>query len=202
MNPQKRLSSLSHNELIEYMASHCRDNAAWREFMNRFQKFIAMVIIKECERLRYQNGTENIEDFLHTVYLRLLQNDCKALKNFKGRYQNSIISYLKLIALNAVRSDFKKGSNNEIKISDSLPIPIEPPREYSKQETEDFVDHCLKTIAQQRRNGDRDVLIFRYRVLQEFEIDEIAEMPEFRELSIKRLQNIVSEIRDEMRGFL
>ena len=159
--------------------------------------------------MHFQKGLQRVDDLLHMTYLRLLQNDSKALKSFKGQYENSIIHYLKLITLNVVRSEFKQSareSRQELLDSKDELIDLLPDHtmqdKLDEHDLHDTLQQYLSEIEKQRRNGERDVLIFQYRILGGFEIDEIVEMPEFKGLSSKRAANIVAEIKDEIRNSL
>ena len=208
---QKRInfSTLSHNELIHYMAEHNGDNAAWQEFLSRFQNFIAAVIINECKRLNLSDGSDKIGDLLHTVYLRLLMNDSKALKNYEGRYENSIVRYLKLIAINVVRSNknaASKGRFKDLEENDESLASIIPDNSFQdkidEEELKDVIEQALQEIESMRRNGGRDVLIFRYYFYEEFDVEAITALPEFAGMSQKRIANIIAEIKAELRDCL
>jgi DNA-directed RNA polymerase specialized sigma24 family protein len=208
---QKKIEfkKLSHNQLIAYMARHSGDNAAWREFLTRFQNYIAAVIIKECKRINYSQGLNNLEDILQKVYLRLLDNDSRALRNFHGQYENAIVLYLKIITINVVRSEMKASSrersveldNRDENLLDLLPDNSTLDK-MSSNDLNDAIKSCLRKIEHMRRNGVRDVLLFGYYFYKKFKIEEIAALQVFSELSQKRIANIVAEIKAELRDCL
>lgn len=208
---QKKIdfNNMSHNQLIAYMARHSGDNAAWREFLNRFQNYIAAVIIKECKRVNYNQGLNKLEDLLHEVYIRMLNNDSRALKNFHGQYENAIVLYLKIIAVNVVRSDMKGSAREksvELDDKDENLLDLLPDNStldnVSSNDLSSAIKSCLHKIERMRRNGVRDVLLFRYYFYKKFKIEEIAKLKEFSEMSQKRSANIVAEIKAELRDCL
>ena len=209
---QKKIdvSALNHNDLVKYMADHCGDENAWREFLHRFQNYIASIIIKECKRLHYNVCSDRIGDLLHNVYVRLLANDCRALQNFKGSYENSIIMWLRLIAVNIVRSDRNSAHNRQAWIEpgskDDDIVKLLPDKtgqsEQEARELRSAIHISLDEIENERRCGTRDVLIFRYYFFERFEVDEIAGLPEICKLSEKRIRNIISEIKAKLRDCL
>lgn len=209
MLKNSHLRGLNHKKLVQYMAEHAGDNAAWQEFIRRFQNFIAAVIINECKRLHYKEGYERIEDLLHNVYVRLLANESRALRNFKGKFENSIVSYLKLIAINVVRSDRLVTSRHPVVNQPAVESVYQDmvPDSGSEERLEagaleQAIQDCLGLIEEQRRNGARDVLLFRCVFFEEMSVEEVADLPEFKTLSEKRIANIVSEIKAALRDCL
>lgn len=101
---------------VHQMMSNCTNKsrnreAYWFEFEKKFGQAISNFIRTEFIKLfgikNVQKSTETLKDLKQEVYLKLLENDCGALKNFKGSNESSFLGYLYTISVNVVRNYFK-----------------------------------------------------------------------------------------------
>ncbi len=103
---------LNHTELVKHCASDLKNKNAWLEFRSRFEQHIYNQVIQECKNLElyriFVELEETIKDLVQDVYLKLLENDCRALRKFRGISENSIYSYLGVIARSVVKNHFIK----------------------------------------------------------------------------------------------
>lgn len=74
-----------------------RDQDAWREFIARYRAIIYSSILKVLDA-RHQPA-ERADDIFQDVLLKLLADDCRALRRFEGRSRTS--TWLARIAINA-----------------------------------------------------------------------------------------------------
>src|SRR5689334_6398144 len=83
-------------ELLERCRQRPPDEAAWTEFVRRYDQSIRMNVSKtyrlrasqESER-RPQFPDDLVEDLVQAVYMRLVQEGNRALKHFEGSRENS-----------------------------------------------------------------------------------------------------------------
>ena len=90
--------SLRANELAR-LCSQTDSAEAWAEFIRRFQRPIALVVLRTIRSW----GTPSpalVDDMVQEVFLRLCADNCKLLRNFEAREEDSVIGYLKVIAAN------------------------------------------------------------------------------------------------------
>src|SRR5215467_4542727 len=98
-------SSQDTGELVRACADP-RNAAAWQEFIHRFQKLIAGVVLRTCER--WGEYSPNIaDDLIQEVYLKLCDNNCRILVEFQRLHENAIYGYIKVIAANLVNDHFR-----------------------------------------------------------------------------------------------
>jgi RNA polymerase sigma factor (sigma-70 family) len=209
---------LTHNELVKLIAKTPREESLWGDFVQRFHAYICCTITRELKRLHLYKRLDAVEDLAQEVYARLLTNDCQALKNFKGQYENSIFSYLEIIAIRIVLLDYAKtrskkrtAAGGEISLDD-LKWNVHEGRVVDLKEIlhlEDWeegvrltelkeeIRYHLDNILGQRRNKERDELIFRYYLYAGLEAEEIALCRDIN-LSEKRVLNIIGEIKQEL----
>jgi RNA polymerase sigma-70 factor (ECF subfamily) len=99
-------SALQPEELIKACADST-DQAAWQEFIHRFNPLITRVI----HRAALQCGgapTSTVEDLVQETYLKLCAKDRQILRTFESRYPNAAYGFLKVIAVNVALDHFKE----------------------------------------------------------------------------------------------
>ncbi len=75
-----------------------RDEAAWREFLRRFQPIILGVANNTFRYWEHESQMETrLEDFLQEVLLKLLADDMRALRHFKWTHENAFRAFLKVV---------------------------------------------------------------------------------------------------------
>ena len=209
---------LKHNKLVKLIAQSPRNESAWGEFYKRYHKYICCMISRELNRLHHYKGHNLVEDLVQEVYTKLLANDCQALKAFEGKYENAIFTYLEIIAVRIVLKDYarcKTQKRSNICKAVSLDARVrnihdgwlselkelvqfeEWKSDFDYAELQEEIEYHLKKILGQRRNQERDQLIFRYYLYAGWSAEEIALIHGV-QLSPKRVLNIISELKQEL----
>jgi RNA polymerase sigma factor (sigma-70 family) len=104
---------LSHSELVR-TCSVSPDQPAWDEFYKRFDYYIKIYVRKAWKnrsmgrKINSSCARELLRDLSQEVYLKLLEDDQQALRNFKGGSENSFLAYLARISVNIVAEHFRK----------------------------------------------------------------------------------------------
>jgi RNA polymerase sigma factor (sigma-70 family) len=73
------------------------NEAAWNEFVKRIQSVIRGVIFNTLRRWSFPTQ-DAVDEVVQRTFLKLLANDCKALRMFDHRYENSFLSFLRVVA--------------------------------------------------------------------------------------------------------
>ena len=216
------IKDLDNVELIRLCAQESSNRNAWIEFYNRFDERIWLVIYRESEIMgitkedpQFQN---TIQDLVQEVYVKLVANDCKALKNFTGASVNSIYAYLGVIARNVVKNhvisiNAQKRSLLEKSLDEVLTITENGQKIYTKDvikspdsaiEDElsvtilkEEIDNILNKILK-NKDKDRNKLIFKLYFYEGFSVEEIASQFNFG-LSLKRISNLTSDLKKKLR---
>ncbi len=205
----------SNTELVEHCGRHPDDRYAWQEFCRRFDEHIWLVTYRECRSKGIfkttLEGQKIVGDLVQDVYLKLLIKNCRALKEFKGEHENSIFTYLTVIAVNIVknylvRTKAKKrpqinGSMDDISPHKKLKKEYESPdtladKSLTHQELLQEIDKMLDIVLA-GKDKERNKLIFHLFYFQGFSADEIAAMPPIH-LSSKRISNLASETKKQL----
>lgn len=83
------------------------NEAAWAEFIRRFQPLIAKVVGRTSRRHWPQTPAHLIDDLIQETYLKLCAEECRQLRQFQSRHEDSIYAFLKVVAASVVLDHFK-----------------------------------------------------------------------------------------------
>lgn len=189
---------LTVSELLERCLQRPPDEAAWNEFVRRYDSVIRTRVGKtyrlrasqEADR-RPQFPDDLIDDLVQAVYMRLIEEGNRALKQFEGSRENSIYYYLGMISINVVRDHFREAkAYKRPKVSFSLDELLEVAGEggvlkdavsstagcvatgTSKGITMEDIEGALKK-AVSHKHQHRDTLIFKLRYYDGLTLEEI-----------------------------
>jgi RNA polymerase sigma-70 factor (ECF subfamily) len=96
---------------------------AWEAFVRRFQGVIAASVLRTVQRWE-KAPLALIDDLVQETYLKLCAEDCRVLRGFQARSEESIFAFLKVVAAN-VANDHMRAANAE-KRGDGRPqAPLE-----------------------------------------------------------------------------
>jgi len=214
-------SKMNHTELVNHCARNLTNNKAWLEFLSRYQGRIYNTVIQECQKCELHKRCfqfeETVADLVQDVYLKLLQNDCKALKIFRGESENAIYSYLAIISKNVVknyviRMQAKKRPRIDKSQDDAItaigengaayyhakhkPAIFNTDQEFKLKILKEEIDYCLqKTLT--GRDKERNKTICQLYLYDGYTPKEIASHFDFG-LSTRRIANIISDSRQKL----
>jgi RNA polymerase sigma factor (sigma-70 family) len=204
-------SRRSNVQLVQAIAREPGNELAWREFIQRFHKDVCRTIYYQRKELGYATDSAHVEDLAQEVYVKLLHNDCRALRNFRSDYEHAIHKYLKKTAISVVYTDYQRDftikrqpPGGKVSLDAMMDLGIIPPApvdssglDHIKSEIKD----CLDTILRESRHATRDRLIMKFRIFEGFKPEEIISHLGFK-ISLKRIANIIAEILPELRQCL
>jgi RNA polymerase sigma-70 factor, ECF subfamily len=122
-----RYSSTSPEELFR-ICSVSGDAEAWGEFVRRFHRLIAAVVLHTAGRLG-DTSTETADDLIQETYLKLCSDKFRLLRRFDPRHPEAIFGYIKVVTANVVRDYFKalhseKRGSGQIVEAPELFVPV------------------------------------------------------------------------------
>jgi len=208
---------MKNKDLVALCAQQPWNREAWLEFYNRFDERIWLVINRECKEKGISEDVSEsnqvIQDLVQDVYVRLVENDCKALKNFKGTFENSIFTYLGKIANSVVCNHItNKKAKKRPPIQKSIDEPLWNSKERRKvlfeeilklpyndsevnidfKDIKDKIEKLLDKILK-GKHKQRNKIIFKLYLYEEYSPNEIAAQFGFG-LSAKTVNNIIRKI--------
>ena len=92
---------------------------AWNTFVNRFSKLIYHTIYQTLRTKNFSFDLQIMDDLYQEVFLALFKNKYKKLKQFKGKNNCSLASWLRLIASRTV-IDFLRKQRNPVYLDDAV----------------------------------------------------------------------------------
>jgi len=213
------LKKLTNTELIRRCSEDPQNRLLWLEFCHRFDERIWLIVYRECRDRglaeKKDQIKQTVQDLVQEVYLKLLKNNCKALTSFIGASENSIYTYLGIIARNVVCNHVTKmNAHKRPNIGKSLndissgckdyeifiPSPINEEtiaQELSFEMLKEEIDLILNQNLKEKYK-ERNKLIFKLYFYEKFSPDEIASKLGF-EVTSKRVLNLIAEIKTLLR---
>ncbi|MFP5261509.1 MAG: RNA polymerase sigma factor [Blastocatellia bacterium] len=213
-------------ELLKLCSKRPADEAAWQEFVRRYNTTIRAHVVRtfhkkareESDR-KPQFPEDTIEDLVQAVYMRLVEDQNRALERFTGEYENSIFQYLGMISINVVRDYFREAkAKKRPKVTYSLDELLEKSGDSSMFEearsrldgrsitessaayTQDEIERALKKSVS-GRHRDRDMMIFQLRYYEGLTLEEIKQTMRL-DLSPISVGSILNRITFKMKPLL
>jgi RNA polymerase sigma-70 factor, ECF subfamily len=199
-------ASLSIETLVRRCAAS-RNPEAWEEFVRRFHRLIATVILRTAGRLG-DASKQTVDDLLQETYLKLCADNFRILRSFEEQHPDAFTGYVKVITANVVRDHFKSvhtqkrgaGQLEQIEedfvppaAQDSAGSPQSIERSVLLQELTRHLDSCLAGPDYER---NRRIFWLHYRA--GLSARAIADLPGIR-LSSKGVESILSRLTRDLR---
>lgn len=189
-------------ELIRACADP-RNSAAWQEFIRRFHKLIAGVVMRTCARWG-EYPSNAADDLIQETYLKLSADNARLLRDFQSQQPDSIYGYLKVITANVVNDHFrarnaeKRGGGVNPEEINSIQCASECDQAgiwsaIERQVLLGEIDDCLERCTQGDK-AERDRLIFRLYYRQGFSAKAIAAIPEVELKNVKGVESAILRI--------
>jgi RNA polymerase sigma-70 factor, ECF subfamily len=192
-------------ELIRRCAAS-RSPEAWEEFIRRFHRLIATVILRTAGRLG-DASKQTVDDLLQETYLKLCADDFRILRTFEQQHPDAFTGYVKVITANVVRDHFKsvhtqkRGAGQLEQIEEdfvpstenSAGSPLSIERAVLIQELNRLLDMCGAGPDHER---NKRIFWLHYRA--GLSARAIADLPSIR-LSSKGVESILSRLTRDLR---
>jgi RNA polymerase sigma-70 factor (ECF subfamily) len=199
-------SSISIGELVR-QCSASRSSEAWEEFVRRFHRLIATVIIRTAGRLG-DSSKQTVDDLIQETYLKLCADDFRVLRSFEQQHPDAFTGYVKVVTANVVRDHFKsfhtkkRGAGHVEQIEedfvpaareDSAGSPESIERAVLMQEIAHHLNLCVAGPDQERNSR-----IFWLHYRAGLSARAIADLPGIG-LTTKGVESIIMRITKELR---
>jgi RNA polymerase sigma-70 factor (ECF subfamily) len=182
-------AEFSSTELVRACAGS-KDEWAWSELIRRFHGVIAATVLRTARQWSEPSRSQ-LDDLIQDTYLKLCENDCRLLRSFQPRHQDSIYGFLKVVAANVVHDHFKgalaakRGAVQTIAIEErgtepaTIEVKTTVPDTFEAISQRVQLDHIDKILRQVTAGKDqeRKCTIFWLRHRQGLTASEIAAIP-------------------------
>jgi RNA polymerase sigma-70 factor (ECF subfamily) len=98
-------SSISIEELAD-RCSRSGEIGAWEEFVRRFHRLIAKVVLRVATRFG-DPSSQTADDLIQETYLKFCADNCRLLREFDHRHPDAFLGYVQVVAANVARDHFK-----------------------------------------------------------------------------------------------
>jgi len=203
---------LPSSDLLRECGQRLTDIDLWNEFQKRFQRRIFLYLLRACRVSRGQQDEvrEVVLDLAQEVYVRLVQNDGRILRSFRGQTEFAVKAFLARVATSVVADHFRyqmaeKRQAQVISIDHAREV-VENSRVTGGDLDEKAIGAVLSWIDidrvlrsdEDRRNAARNFLIFKLHYIDGFTSAELSEFPGFA-LSVSGIEAVLNRIRKRLR---
>jgi RNA polymerase sigma-70 factor (ECF subfamily) len=153
------------------------DAASWELFVGQYSGLIWSSIKKTCRTYNYQHSDEDAEDLFHSVFLSLIEDDFKKLRQYRADNSCSLGTWLTIIAsrrtIDHMRSDRSRFYDDPVcegvDIFEMMPSDCKSPEHHleEKQKTAMLRDAVMEL-------PDQDRLIYRLLIEKGMSAEETA----------------------------
>ena len=184
------------------------DEEAWRAFVLKYTRPISLYILRACPE---QTDHETIRDLTQEVFVRLLANDCAALRRLRTTAVEGMMAFLATVARtvtldNVRRLQSQKRSGQLVPLEDmvegspdlSFPHCARSPELelIEKLGVERFTGLLRETITSV--NSERDIFVAQMYFLEEMSAGEIASIRGLN-LSVSGVEAVIHRTRKVLR---
>jgi RNA polymerase sigma factor (sigma-70 family) len=113
-------SKLSDADLLKACLDDERE--AWQAFVIRFSKLIYHSLYRTFKAKNFSSDSQVIDDLYQEVFLSLVKDKCKKMRQFKGKNKCSLASWLRMIAARTA-IDFPDGDDLIDTLSNGRELP-------------------------------------------------------------------------------
>ena len=188
-------------KLVERCIS--QDKKAWDAFVKKYNRLISHSIVQTLTRYFFSLENQIVEDLFHSVFLSLIEDNCKKLRQF--RWRCSLSSWLHVIAARVTIDYLRKQStgfslngetDDEIPLKDKLTNGNPLPDEILEHKEEKVIFEQIKKSLTKRELIFLE--LYYSRELSPFEISRILNTTEnnvyqLKNLVRKKMKNVVGK---------
>jgi DNA-directed RNA polymerase specialized sigma24 family protein len=206
---RKNTSATSGPDLVRECGEKLTDPALWGQFQFRFERLIFLYLIRALRCRSFQEDLEGIvPDLAQEVYVRLVQHDGRILRSFRGTTEFSVMAFLARISSSVVHDHLRQAATLRRR---AQVVPIDVARESEQigkpqADSPEFDSTRLSAILSwidvervvdgdpDRKNAQRNALIFKLHYIDGFQSSEIASFPGF-ELTKSGVDAVLARLR-------
>jgi RNA polymerase sigma factor (sigma-70 family) len=200
--------TLSSADLLRECGQRMTDPVLWKQFQDRFHKPILTFVMRVMWNRFRNDCLEEACDLVQDVYLRMLDDNGRMLRSFRGDADFSVKAFLARVVLNVV-SDHYRAQEAE-KRGPAKIISIEDARELGRELPGEAIDFDVASIISwidverlmesepDRKKAARNILIFKLHYIDRFTVKEIAQFPAFG-LKESAIDDVLESMRSHLR---
>jgi len=197
---------LSPAELVRACGQKLTDVGLWEKFQLRWQKVIFAYLLRALQLRRIgEDQVTLVDDLAQDVYVRLVQNDGRMLRAFKGETDIQVAAFLARVCTSAVEDYYRKnrtlrrGSGEVVSLTAALETDAADIADVDKDALLSWIDvQRLVEADPDQRNAARNVLMFKLHFIDGLSFAEIAQFPGFN-LAAEGVQSVVHRLKTKVK---
>jgi RNA polymerase sigma factor (sigma-70 family) len=200
------LAVLAADQLFARCGKIPPDEAAWREFLQCYLPDIRTAIYRVIGFTPHGHHAHLYEDVLQRFYLRLVENERRTLRSFRGKTDGEARMFLRRVAASV--------AINFLHQEQPPHVPLDEHKEESRCHSETLadpsvlndeyllwrktIDDCLEQILH-GHNKERNLTIFKLAVYEGLSPQDIASVPGLEAGSVHAIEQQITRIRRKLR---
>jgi RNA polymerase sigma factor (sigma-70 family) len=93
-----------------------KKRGAWEEFVAQYSRLIYYSIQRTCRLKSYPVTPEELEDLFNEVFVQILKEDCKKLRQYRGDRGCSVATWLRTIAGRHVLDHIRRSGRSYLRV--------------------------------------------------------------------------------------
>jgi len=199
-------TNLTACELLAECAGNLDNAAGWDEFYSRYRRKILIYLWRAFWMAggSSEDFLRHAEDWVQDVFTKLIQNDGRIVRSFRGSTEISFNAFLASIAISTVAD--QQRSRRAVRRRAQL-VSLEDLQEFSAPRSSsdsrltallDLIDvEKVLKLDEQSKNPDRDLLIFKLHFVEGLTAREIVSSHGFN-LTISGLEKVLGRMRSRL----
>ena len=199
---------MSAAELVRECGRKLTDRELWDRFQKRFRKPIFLFLIRALRERKVEDYTfDLVDDLSQDLYVKLVQNDGRLLRTFRGQTEFSVMAFLARVAISVVW-DYQRWEY-AAKRQPGQVISIEKLREDREKSSGVELDvgsilswidlERLVALDADQKHASRNIIILKLRHIDGLTIGEIAKFPGFG-LTESGIDTVLRRLKARLQG--
>ena len=184
-----------------------KDEDAWDHFVQTYGRLIYNHIIRTLKRYFYSFQEHDLEEIFNIIFLALIEDGFRRLKNFRGQNEHTFIAYLRKISFNTCVDFLRK--RKDLRSLEEIQYCVN-----AKDNEESLNFRDLREIIRTAREElpERHHYLFKLIYEEGLDLSEIAEILNLKinavhQLKLRMIKNFIKIIKEknlyqELRLFL
>ncbi|MDZ7292253.1 MAG: hypothetical protein ONB44_15895 [candidate division KSB1 bacterium] len=203
------LNKLSAAELFKRCAVTPSDEAAWEEFFHRYQEDIRVAMYRKLGFPPKGHHCHLFADAMQKFNLRLIENDRRALRSFRGKSDEEARAFLRTVATsvaaNSIRDEKPPALSLEEPVASTDLVRGELIPDASADNEDSLllratIDDHLQKLFHGKKNF-RNILVFKLAIYEKLSPEEIAKMPGLNLRSGHAVEQRITRIRRKLQPY-
>ncbi|HLH32775.1 MAG TPA: sigma-70 family RNA polymerase sigma factor [Terriglobia bacterium] len=199
-------SGLESADLLRNCARNLNDSVFWEEFYIRYKRKILLYLLRAFRMMggHSEEFVRYADDWVQEVFTKLVQNDGRVIRSFRGTTENSVCAFLCSIALSVVADQLRsqRALRRRAQLTSLDDVESSEP---SAGDTEARFAALLELIDvekalrtdEESKNPERDLLIFKLHFVEGLSAREIASIPALK-LTTSGLEKVLARVKNRL----